>query len=115
MTDGNTNAPSPTEVFTITNRDVEGLIRVLGQIAEKLTKGEWGLLLSILAAAANDVKVGKDTTNGTFPEVCVEGKVITEPRNQEIEVLLEQLRSARMPAKAPGQSLGSMVTPPKHK
>ncbi len=115
MTDGNTNANPPTEDFKITNRDVEGLIRVLGQIADKLTKGEWGLLLSILAAAANSVEVGADTTTGTFSGVSVEGKVITEPRNKQIEELLEQLRNAHMPAKQPGKTLGFMVTPPKHK
>jgi hypothetical protein len=115
MTDGKTSASHETEDFTITNRDVEGLTRVLGQIADKLTKGEWGLLLSILAAAAGNVEVGEDTTKGTFSGVSVEGGVITEPRNKEIEELLEQLRKARMPAKPPGQTLGFMVTPPKNK
>ena len=71
MTDGNTSARPQTEDFTITNRDVEGLIRVLGEMAEKLTRGEWCLLLSILAAGAVNVEVGEDTTEGKFSGVSV--------------------------------------------
>jgi hypothetical protein len=111
MTDGKTSGRPQTEDFTITNRDVEGLIRVLGEMAEKLTRGEWGLLLSILAAAAGNVEVGEDTTTGKFSGVSVGGEVITEPRNKEVEELLGQLRKAHMPAKPPGGPLLDMVTP----
>jgi hypothetical protein len=113
MTDGSTSARSDAEDFTITSRDVEGLIRILGAIADKLTRGEWGLLVSMFAAAPPHVVVdGKDTTKGTFAGVQTQGGVITEPRNKEVEDLLEQLRNARMSGEPPGQRFGDMVTPP---
>ena len=40
-------------------------------MAEKLTRGEWCLLLSILAAGAVNVEVGEDTTEGKFSGVSV--------------------------------------------
>ena len=113
MTDGKTPASSETKDFPITNRDVVGLINALSEMAGKLTRGQWGLLLSILAAAAGNVEVGEDTTKGTFSGVKVDGGVITSPRNKNVQELRKQLQKAYMPAKPPGAPLGSMVTPPK--
>jgi hypothetical protein len=115
MTDGKTSTGHEAENFTITSTDVEGLIRVLGAIAGKLTKGEWGLLLSILAGAGRNVEPGKDPTEGVFSGVCVDDEVITEPRNKAVDDLLIQLRNAHMPNKQPSQRFGDMITPPNPK
>jgi hypothetical protein len=113
MTDGKTRARSEMKDFPITNRDVVGLINALSEMSVKLTRGQWGLLLSILAASAGNVEVGEDKTKGTFPGVRVDGGVITDPRNKTVQELREQLQKAHMPAKQPGAPLGSMVSPPK--
>jgi len=103
---------SDTADFSFTHRDVYGLIDALSKMAVKLPKAEWGLLLSIFAAAAPNVDIGEDDTMGTFSGVKVAGGVIEDPKDQEVEALRKQLKNARMPAKAPGASLGDMVSPP---
>jgi hypothetical protein len=114
MTDGKTRARPETKDFTITNRDVVGLINALSEMAVKLTRGQWGLLLSILAAAAGNVEVGEDNTKGTFSGVGVkvDGGVITYPRNKDVKELRRQLRAAYMPAKEPGAPLAAHIVPP---
>lgn len=114
MTDGKTPARPGTKAFEITSKDVEGLITNLGAIAGKLTRGEWGLLLSIFAAAASNVKVDKkETTKGTFSGVATHGVMITDPKRKDIEKLLNQLRKAHMPGnKGTGAPLLDMVLPP---
>ena len=79
MTDGKTRARPEKQDFPITNRDVVGLIDALSKMAGKLTRGQWGLLLSILAAAAGNVKVSESKTEGTFSGVQVDGGVVTLP------------------------------------
>ena len=113
MTDGKTGAQPEKQDFPITNRDVVGLINALSKMAGNLTKGQWGLLLSILAAAAGNVEVSENKTMGKFSGVQVDGGVVTSPRNKDVKELREQLQKAHMPAKQPGAPLGSMVSPPK--
>jgi hypothetical protein len=98
--------------FSFTYRDVDGLIGALSRMAVRLPKGEWGLLLSIFAAAAGNVDIGEDKTKGTFSGVKVVGGVIEDPKDKRVEALREQLQNAHMPAKAPGAPLGFMVSPP---
>ena len=98
--------------FSFTNRDVDGLIGALSRMAVKLPKGEWGLLLSIFAAAAPNVDIGEDNTKGTFSGVKVVGGVIEDPKDKRVEALRKQLQNAHMPAKPPGAPLGDMVSPP---
>jgi len=99
--------------FSFTNRDVEGLIDALSRMAVKLPKGEWGLLLSVFAAAAGNVDIGEDKTKGTFSGVKVAGGVIEDPKDKGVKALREQLQRAHMPAKPPSAPLGDMVSPPK--
>jgi hypothetical protein len=99
--------------FSFTNRDVEGLIDALSRMAVKLPKEEWGLLLSIFAAAAVTLEVGEDGTEGRFSEVKVVGGVIEDPKDKRVVALREQLQKAHMPAKPPGAPLGDMISPPK--
>lgn len=100
--------------FRFTSEDVEELIDALSRMAvsDHLPKGQWGLLLSIFAAAARSVDV-EDETEGKFSGVKVEGGVIEDPRNKEVKELREQLRNARMPANPPGTPLKDMISPPK--
>ena len=98
--------------FSFTNGDVEGLIDTLSKMAVRLPKGEWGLLLSIFAAAAGTVDIGEDKTKGTFSGVEVPGGVIEDPKDKRVEALREQLQNAHMSAKPPGAPLGFMVSPP---
>jgi hypothetical protein len=98
--------------FSFTHRDVDGLIGALSRMAVRLPKGEWGLLLSIFAAAAPNVDIGEDKTKGTFSGVKVVGGVIEDPKDKRVEALREQLQNAHMPAKPPGAPLGDMVSPP---
>jgi hypothetical protein len=100
--------------YSFERTDVEGLIDVLSKTAPKLTEGQWGLLVSLFAIAAGNVKVDdNDTSKGMFPGVKVDGGMITAPKNKEVDELRRQLQKAHMPARPPGAPLGDMVTPPK--
>jgi hypothetical protein len=100
--------------FRFTSEDVEELIDALSRmvVSDHLPKEQWGLLLSIFAAAAPSVEV-EDETEGKFSGVKVEGGVIEDPKNKEVKELRKQLQKAYMPAKEPGAPLGDMVSPPK--
>jgi hypothetical protein len=104
-----------TEDFSFTSRDVTGLIRVLSSMAGELTRGQWGLLVSIFATAAGNVEVGEDKTRGKFSGIKIDGGAITDPRNKKIADLRKQLQKAYMPGKPPGAPLNDMITPPKKK
>lgn len=108
-----TETPDTSDI-SFSHRDVEGLITALSKMAGQgqLTRGQWGLLLSIFAAAAGDVEVGEDKTKGTFSGVKIDGGAITYPRNKDVKELRNQLRRAHMPAKRPGAPLQSMIVPP---
>ena len=69
MADGKSEIKS----FPVTNSDVEGLIDALSKMARKLPPEQWGLLLSILAAAGGTVEVGARKTRGKFSGIKVEG------------------------------------------
>ena len=102
--------------FRFNREDFEELIDAVSRMAvsNHLPKEQWGLLLSIFAAATSSVKVeAEDGTEGQFPGVKVDGGVITDPGNKTVRELREQLQKAHMPAKRPGAPLGSMVSPPK--
>ena len=101
--------------FRFNREDFEELIDAVSRMAvsNHLPKEQWGLLLSIFAAAAGHVEVSGDETEGTFSGIKVDGGVITDPGNKTVRELREQLQKAHMPAKRPGAPLGSMVSPPK--
>lgn len=103
--------------FSFNKQDAMGLIDVLSGVAGKLTRRQWGLLLSIFAAAADHVEVSpKETrTRGKISGVKVDGGVITDPRNREVEELRKQLLKAYMPARPRHGGFGDMVSPPKKK
>jgi hypothetical protein len=109
MTDGK----SKTKSFPVTNSDVEGLIDALSKMARKLPPEQWGLLLSILAAAGGTVEVGARKTRGKFSGIKVEGGVITDPTDRKVIELRNQLRKAHMPGTSAGAPLGDMIIPPK--
>lgn len=115
MTEGETGAMPETEDFLITYGDVEGLIDTLSEIADKLPRGQWGLLLSIFAASPSNLEVGDDKTRGTFSGIKIDGGVITYPRNKKVEELRRQLREAHMPGKSPSGPFKDMIIPPKKK
>jgi hypothetical protein len=99
--------------FSFERTDVEGLITVLSKTAPELTKGQWGLLVSLFALAAGNVKVDdNDTSKGTFPGVKVDGEAISAAKNKEVDELRKQLRNAHMPGREPGAPLGDMIVPP---
>jgi hypothetical protein len=107
-----TETPSATD-FQFTYEDFEGLIDALSKMAIGLPKGQWGLLLSIFAAAAGHVEVSEAKPEGKFSGVRVkDGKVIEDPRGKEVRALREQLQKAYMPGRPPN-SIGFMVSPPK--
>jgi hypothetical protein len=96
--------------FTFTNDDINALIQKLAQFAGDLTEQEWGLLLAIFAAAANQVEIGPDQTQAKFSRVVIKGE--PDPEGKTLEELRDQLRKAYIhssPALAP---LAVMVTPP---
>jgi hypothetical protein len=99
--------------FRFTREDFDELTDAVSRMAvsDHLPKGQWGLLLSIFAAAARSVEV-ENETEGKFPGVKVDG-VIEDPRNKEVKALREQLRGAHMPGNDPSGPLGAMVQPPK--
>ena len=107
-----TEASDPADV-PFTEEDFEKRIDALSKMAHRLTKGQWGILLSIFAAAAGNVNVDQDGTGWSFSGIEVDGGVIEDPRHKEVETLRRQLLKARMPAKPPGNSFGDMVSPPK--
>ena len=108
-----TETPDTPTDLQFTSKDFDGLVNTLSEIAGTLTKGQWGLLLSIFAAAAGHVEVSPAKTKGKFSGVKVkDGKVIENPKGKEVEVLREQLRKAYMPGRPPS-SIGFMVSPPK--
>jgi hypothetical protein len=109
MADGKSEIKS----FPVTNSDVEGLIDALSKMARKLPPEQWGLLLSILAAAGGTVEVGARKTRGKFSGIKVEGGVITDPADRKVEELRNQLRNAHMPGTSAGAPLGSMIVPTK--
>jgi hypothetical protein len=99
--------------FPFTGRDVDGLIDALSKMARHLPKEQWGLLLSIFAAAADNVEVDEEK-KGRFSGVTVDGGVIEDPEHKGVEALRKQLEEAYMPANAPhGGPLRAMVSPPK--
>jgi hypothetical protein len=101
--------------FHFNKEDFEELTDAVSRMAvsDHLPKEQWGLLLSIFAAAARSVKVeAEDGTEGQFPGVKVDGGVITDPENKTVRELREQLQKAHMPANPPGASIGFMVSPP---
>ena len=103
-----------TNSFQFTRRDVEELTLALSEMAVRshLPKEQWGLLLSIFAAAADHVEVGEGDTEGTFSEVGVQGGgVIEDPEGEDVETLRNQLRNAYMPARPPHRPFGDMVSP----
>jgi hypothetical protein len=111
---------SETSDFSFSGRDFEELIRALSNMAGELSKEQWGLLLSIFAAAASNVEVAvsKNERRGKFSGVKIDGGVvITDPKDKGIEELRKQLQKAYVPGNPPGtppnMSLGDMVTPPK--
>jgi hypothetical protein len=78
----------------------------------RLPKEQWGLLLSIFAAAADHVEVAEGDTEGTISGVGIQGGgVIEDPEGEEVETLRNQLRNAYMPATPPHRPFGDMVQP----
>jgi hypothetical protein len=106
-----TETPDTSDI-SFTKRDVDGLINALAKMAGQLTRGQWGLLLSIFAAAASNVELDEDKTKGTFPGVKIDGGMVTVPRNKTVVDLRKQLRAAHMPARKPGAPLQTMIVPP---
>jgi hypothetical protein len=105
--------PSDTADFRFTGKDVDKLTKALSEIAHLMSKEEWGLLLSIFAAAADNVELDKNK-EGMFPGVTVDGGVIEDPKDKGVEALRKQLEKAYMPANKPrGGPLRDMVSPPK--
>jgi hypothetical protein len=103
-----------TNSFQFTRTDVEELTLALSEMAVRnhLPKEQWGLLLSIFAAAADHVEVGVGDTEGTFSEVGVQGAgVIEDPEGEDVETLRNQLRNAYLPATPPHRPFGDMVNP----
>jgi hypothetical protein len=105
--------PRDTADFLFGKEDAERLIDALSKMAHRdhLPKRQWGLLLSIFAAAAGHVEVSGDETEGTFSGIKVDGGVIEDPEGENVEALREQLQKAYMPGPPP-TSIVSMVSPP---
>jgi hypothetical protein len=106
---------SETPDILFTRSDVLTLTQKLGKFAAEnpLTKGEWGLLLAVFAAAANHAEIGKDRSEGKFSGVKAKGDVPTvdDPAGKTPAELREQLRRAYIPGRAPVPPL-DIVTPP---
>jgi hypothetical protein len=96
--------------FTFTKDDINALIQKLAQFADYLTEQEWGLLLAIFAAAANQVEISPDQTQRRFSRVVIKGEL--DPREKTVEELRDQLRKAYIHSSTEPAVLGFMVTPP---
>ena len=108
-----------TNDFSFTSGDLEKLLEELSKIAVKLPKGQWGLLLSIFAAAAGGFKISQNQAGekeGTFSGVKVNDGVINDPQGKNSRELSDQLRGAYIPGRVPfhrGDNMGiGMITPP---
>jgi hypothetical protein len=102
-----------TTAFEFNSGDIEGLIAALGDMAGKLSEGEWGLLLSVFAVASDHVDRSEDGRTGTFSGVGVkDGSVIKDPSDRKVGELRKQLQKAYMPGGSQGAPLRDMVSPP---
>ena len=97
--------------FTFTKDDIDILIQKLAQFADYLNEQEWGLLLAIFAAAANQVEFSPDQTQRKFSRVVIKGE--PDLREKTVEELRDQLLNAyinSVPVRAP--SVDMLAPPP---
>jgi len=107
--------------FSFTRKDVDGLTDALAKMAVLLDQKEWGLLLAIFAAAADHIKLSKNTRSGTLPGVQImgDGEKVEDPGQADARELRDQLLQAYIPGRQPPGSVGSVTpirpkTPPNH-
>jgi len=105
-----------TNDFSFTSGDVKELTNALCEIAVNLPKEQWGLLLSIFAAAAGGFEISQNRKQGTFSgvKVRVDDGVIDDPEGKTADELCAQLRGAYMPGRPATRRVDhvGMITPP---
>lgn len=104
--------------FKFTWEELDVLTARLSSVATGLTKKEWGLLLAIFAAAADQVESGPDKKWGTLPAPEIDGDIekVEDPGESTAEELREQLLLSYVPGPPPPHHpIVFRVTPPKPK